>query len=279
MGDVKNLVLIQARVGSSRLPGKVLKDICGKTDLQRVIERVRRSKKSDEAMVVTSIEKENLPIVRLCAELGVRLFAGSQEDVLDRYYQAAKLIRPDHVIRVTADCPMFDWRYLDQAIDAMKKDTDYLWMGEDAFPDGLDFEIIGFHALKKAWAEARLASEREHVTLYIKKHPERFRLQIFDFPIKGIGHYRWTLDEPRDYEFIQAVYSHFMDMGKEFFVTEDIVGYLGERPEIVSINSEIKRNEGLEKSMKHDRILAERQESEAMWDGCDKHQKGSGNIQ
>ena len=135
---LKYLVLIQARVGSSRLPNKVLKDICGKPDLQWVVERVIRSKKIDEVMVITSIEKENLPLIQLCTQLGIRVFVGSEDDVLDRYYQAAKLIKPEYVIRVTADCPLFDWNYLDMAIEQLDEDTDYMGQFGDTFPDGLD---------------------------------------------------------------------------------------------------------------------------------------------
>lgn len=254
---MKNLVLIQARMGSSRLPNKVLKDICGKPDLQWVIERVQRSKRVDEVMVVTSIEKENLPLIRLCTDLGIRVFAGSENDVLDRYYQAAKLIQPEYVVRITADCPLFDWRYLDQAIRQIDVDTDYIWLGEDGYPDGLDLEIMRFEVLKRSWCEARLLSEREHVTMYIKNHPETFKIKTFDFPIKNIGHYRWTLDENRDYEMITMIYRYFIKIGKEDFVTEDVLEFLKSHPEIESINSGIERNEGLAKSIANDRVVAE----------------------
>ncbi len=252
---MQNLVLIQARMGSSRLPNKVLKDICGKPDLQWVIERVRRSKKADEVMVITSIEKENLPLIRLCTELGVRVFVGSENDVLDRYYQAAKLIRPHKIVRITADCPMFDWRYLDNALEVFEEDTDYLWMGENAFPDGLDLEIFRLESLEKAWNEAKLQSEREHVTLYYRNNPDRFKIQIYDFPIKGTGHYRWTLDEDKDYEMISRVYEHFISVGKPDFVTEDIIKYLGDNPDVEKINSMFERNEGLAKSIREDRVI------------------------
>lgn len=254
---MKNLVLIQARMGSSRLPNKVLKDLCGKPDLQWVVKRAQKSKHVDEVMVVTSIERENLPLIRLCTDLGVRVFTGSEEDVLDRYYQAAKLLGPENVIRITADCPLFDWRYLDQSLEVFQTDADYLWMGEDTFPDGLDLEIVRFNALKKAWKEARLQSEREHVTLYIRNHPEIFQIQTFDFPIKGISHYRWTLDEGRDFEMIDAVYRYFTGIGKDDFVTEDVLEFLKTHPEIEALNSGISRNEGLVKSIANDRIMAE----------------------
>ena len=174
---MKYIVMIQARCGSSRLPSKVLKDLSGKPELQWVVERVQKSKRIDEVMVLTSIEKNNLPLVRLCTEMGIRTFIGSEEDVLDRYYQAAKLLQPEYVIRVTADCPLFDWRYLDLAVEQMNPDTDYMAELTESFPDGLDIEILKFSALKKAWKEARFSSEREHVTLYIRNHPELFAIQ------------------------------------------------------------------------------------------------------
>ena len=257
---MKYLVLIQARCGSTRLPNKVLSDIGGKPDIQRVIERVRMSRLIDEAVLVTSIERENIPLVNLCSGLGIRVFAGSEDDVLDRYYQAAKLLKPEYVIRITGDCPLFDWRYLDLAIEGMSRDTDYLWMGENTFPDGLDFEVFSFEALKKSCQEARLQSEREHVTVYIRNHPEAFNIEVYDFPIKGIGHYRWTLDEERDYEMIRAVYDHFIGMNKDYFVTEDIIGFLNEHPEIEALNSGIGRNEGLAKSLMNDKLAEERDE-------------------
>ncbi|MCI9532189.1 MAG: spore coat protein [Lachnospiraceae bacterium] len=252
---MKYIAMIQARCGSTRLPDKVLKDLAGKTDLQWVIERVRRSKALDEAMVVTSIEKDNLPLIRLCAELNVRVFAGSEEDVLDRYYQAAKLLKPDYVVRITADCPLFDWRYLDMAAKQMEAGTDYMAGITESFPDGEDIEIITYDALKQSWEKAAMASEREHVTMYIKNHPGQFRLQNLECPIPGLGMKRWTLDEEEDYQFISAVYQHFTSQGREDFVTEDILAFLKEHPELEGLNVKYQRNEGLLNSIQNDRIV------------------------
>lgn len=252
---MKYIAMIQARCGSSRLPNKVLKDIAGKSDLQWVIERVKRSKYINEVMVVTSIEKNNLPLICLCAEMNIRVFAGSENDVLDRYYQAAKLLNPEYVVRITADCPLFDWRYLDMGIEQLGNETDYMSEVTESFPDGLDIEIISFSALKKVWKEAYLSSEREHVTLYIKNHPEQFRIQNLECPIAGIGEKRWTLDQDEDYELIGRIYDHFITEGKEDFVTEDILEYLDLNPYLENINKEIMRNEGLAKSLKNDRII------------------------
>lgn len=252
---MKYLVLIQARCGSSRLPGKIMKQFSGKTDLQWVIERVQRSRLIEEAMVITSIEKEDLQVVKLCAELSVRVFVGSEQDVLDRYYQAAKLLNPEYVIRVTADCPLFDWRYLDMAIEQFEHDSDYMGDLEESFPDGEDIEIIKFSALKKSWKEAALASEREHVTLYIRKHPELFKIQQLNCPIPGVGDKRWTLDEEGDYKLISAIYDYFISRQKEDFVTEDILAFLASNKELEQLNSKYIRNEGALKSMANDKIV------------------------
>lgn len=249
------LVLIQARCGSSRLPNKVMTKIAGKTDLEWVLERVKRSKKIDEVMVITSIEKNNLPLIKLCAELNTRVFVGSEDDVLDRYYQAARLLQPKYVIRITADCPLFDWNYLDLAIEQLEADTDYMSELTESFPDGLDIEIMKFSVLKEAWQKARLASEREHVTLYIRNHADKYKLQNLESPILGIGDKRWTLDEPVDLELIEKIYEYFINQGKEDFVTEDILKFLEANPELNDINSMIARNEGLQKSLNDDHIV------------------------
>ena len=252
---MKYLAMIQARCGSTRLPNKVMMDLYGKPTLQRVVERLRKSRHVDEVMVVTSIEKGNLPLIKLCTELGVRVFAGAEEDVLDRDYQAAKLLKPEYVIRITADCPLFDWRYLDMAVEQMEEDTDYLAEMTESFPDGEDIEIIKYSVLQKSWKEAKLVSEREHVTLYIKNHPEQFQIQNLECPIREIGDKRWTLDEEDDYEFIRAVYRHFISQNKEDFVTEDILEFLAECPELEQLNAKYTRNEGLLKSLANDRVI------------------------
>lgn len=246
--------LIQARCGSSRLPGKILMDLCGKPVLQRVIERVQRSRYVDEVIVVTSVDKMNLPVLRLCADMGIRTFVGSEDDVLDRYYQMAKLIQPEYVIRITADCPCLDYTLLDRALEKMDQTTDYLFDFGETMPDGLDFEVIKFTALKTAWENAELTSEREHVTQYIRKHPELFRIQDVPCPIEGIGHLRWTLDEKEDFILIQQIYEHFIKAGKEDFQMEDVLEFLQEHPALSEINQKYARNEGLAKSLREDKI-------------------------
>ena len=253
---MKFLVIIQARCGSSRLPSKVLKDLCGKTVLEHVIERVQRSAYIDEVMVATTINQEDIPIVRLVSGICMRIFAGSSLDVLDRYYQAAKLIQPEYIIRITADCPVFDAEILDDAIQKLKPETDYMAALSETLPDGLDLEIIKFTALEKAWREANHSYEREHVTQYIIRHPELFKQQDFVSPVGDFGNYRWTVDEPEDFQVVTKIYHHFLtEESKEDFHYQDILKYLKENPQIVQINRKYKRNEGLEKSIREDRMI------------------------
>ncbi len=254
---MKYLVMIQARCGSTRLPNKVLKDLCGKPALQRMIERVQRSALADEVMVVTSINRENLPILALCASIGVRAGVGSENDVLDRYYQTAKLLKPEYVIRLTADCPCFDAALLDEAIREMRPETDYMGMTSESFADGLDLEIMKFSALEKAWKEADHSFEREHVTQYIIRHPELFRLQNFESPIGDFGDQRWTVDEPEDFELVKKIYEHFeLELKRDDFGYREILDFLREHPEITALNRMYTRNEGLAKSIREDRIVA-----------------------
>lgn len=253
---MKYLAIIQARCGSTRLPNKVLKDLCGKPVLQRMIERVKLSKMIDEVMVVTSIEKDNLPILRLCADLDVRVGIGSEEDVLDRFYQTAKLLKPEYVIRLTADCPCFDAELLDVAIQGMDQSKDYCGMTSESFADGLDLEIMKFSALEKAWREARHSFEREHVTQYMIRHPEIFEQMDFKSPIGYFGNHRWTVDEPEDFELVSKIYGHFVEeCHREDFGYKDILAFLDKNPEIMAINQKYTRNEGLEKSIREDRIV------------------------
>ena len=249
---MKFLAAIQARFGSSRLPGKILMDLAGKPVLQRVVERVSKSKYVDEVMVLTSISKQDIKTAFLVSSLGYRVFAGSEDDVLDRYYQAARLLSPEYIIRITADCPVFDAQILDLAIEQLKPESDYMADLHDTLANGLDLEIVRFSALKNAWKNANLASEREHVTMYIKNNQDQFILQDFTCPLPGIGHHRWTLDEQADYELLSKIYGHFKDTD---FHAQDILAFLSDNPDISQLNAHIMRNEGLAKSLKNDHII------------------------
>lgn len=252
---MRYLAIIQARCGSTRFPNKVLQDICGASAIERMLRRVSRSKRLDEIMVATTINHEDIEIIKTVSNLGFRTFVGSSNDVLDRYYQAAKLIKPDYVVRLTADCPLLDWRIIDKAISSMKPESDDLYMLTETYPDGEDVEIIRFEALERAWKEAKMASEREHVTIYIKNHPEKFNLQDFVYEGISMKEERWTLDEIEDLILIRKVYEHFMP--NDDFSFNDIYKYLHENPEgkvAWKINRKYSRNEGLAKSLREDYI-------------------------
>lgn len=251
----KNIAIIQARMGSTRLPGKVLKDISGKSQLEWVIDRVSQSKRIDKVIVATTTNSEDDPIRALGREMCFEVYSGSSKDVLDRYYQVALLERSEYITRVTADCPCFDPELLDEAILQLDPKSDYLGMISKTFPDGLDIEIIRFNALERSWHEAHLQSEREHVTQYIIKHPDSFVLQDFVSNIGDHGKERWTVDEPEDFELVSLIFEHFLNMGIQNFGYHDILDFLDKNPDLRSINSRYERDEGLLESLKKDKVV------------------------
>lgn len=247
---MKYLAIIQARCGSSRLPGKVLKDICGKPAIERMLTRISKSRLVDEFLVATTILHEDIPIVNTVSNLGYRVFVGSSDDVLDRYYQAARLLKPEYIIRLTADCPLLDWRVIDHAIESMECDADDLYMLTETFPDGQDVEILRYSVLEEAWEKANLASEREHVTLYVKNHPEIYKLQDFLCPLGNLKQERWTLDEAEDLALIQKVYEYFLP--NDDFTMEEIYNFLKDNKDVWNLNRKYIRNEGLQISLRND---------------------------
>jgi len=252
---MKILGIIQARTSSTRLPRKVLLDLEGKTVLEHVVNRVRSAKLINKVMVATTIKKEDLKIVKICADVGVEVYRGSEQDVLDRYYQAVRLLNPEHVARITADCPLIDPKMIDKVIRLhLKEKADYTSNTlRETFPDGEDVEVFKFEALKKTWKNAKLSSEREHVTAYIKKNPELFNLNNLEYH-RNLSDKRWTLDNPEDYEFIKIIYKNLYGKNNLFGMTE-ILRFLDKNPHIEQINQHIKRNEGYSKSIKNDRVL------------------------
>jgi spore coat polysaccharide biosynthesis protein SpsF (cytidylyltransferase family) len=248
---IKNLCIVQARVGSTRLPGKVLMNLGGKTVLERVLERAAASRYLSEVAVATGIGAENLPIVKLCAAKKIRVFCGSENDVLDRFYQLAKLVKPKNIVRITADCPLLDPRVIDLVVNAhCCSGADYTTNAvPPTFPDGEDVEVFTFSALKRAWDKAALMSEREHVTPYIRNHPHSFKMRSVRNSADLSGK-RWTLDNPEDLKFISAVYRAFK--GRGIFGMQDVLRLLSQRPELEKVNGAIGRNEGYRKSLRED---------------------------
>jgi spore coat polysaccharide biosynthesis protein SpsF len=246
--------IIQARMGSSRLPGKVLMDIAGKPLLWHVINRIKRCATIHQIIVATSTHEEDRAILTLAQQSGVKSFAGSEEDVLDRFYRAATEFNADPIVRITADCPVIDPQIVDEAVQRFLSGHYDVYGLSGEFPDGLDVTVFSYAALKDAWNNARLPSEREHVGPYILNHPEKFRQGTFK-KFHNLGHMRWTVDEPRDLQFIREIYNRLYTE-KEVFLTEDILKLLKKEPDLMNINTDIIRNEGYLKSLQKDKVIS-----------------------
>jgi spore coat polysaccharide biosynthesis protein SpsF len=247
--------IIQARTGSRRLPAKVLADIVGKPLLAHLINRVKAAKLVESIVIATTTNEEDRVICKMAEENAVACFAGSEEDVLDRYYQAATKFNTDPIVRITADCPLIDPYIIDVVVQRyLKGDCDYAANTiKHTYPDGLDVEVFGYKALMKAWKEARWASEREHVTVYIKNNADKFRLANVQNSA-DLSHFRWTVDEAKDLKFAREVYKRLYREGQVFYM-EDIVELLRKYPALEQINQGIHRNEGYLKSIREDRIV------------------------
>ena len=253
----KVLAIIQARTGSTRFPGKVLKMIEGKTVLEHVIARVQASKLVNATIVATTVNIEDLAIVKLSDELQVSVYCGSEDDVLDRFYQAAKPLLPTIIVRITADCPLIDPSIIDQTIDLfLQSSVDYVSSQlEERLPDGEDVEVFSFTALFRAWREARLTSEREHVTPYIRNNPASFK--VLGLPVEANhSQQRWTLDNREDYDFIKIIYARLYS-NNHFFGMKEILALLSKEPGLADINKHIGRNEGYVKSLREDKLIDE----------------------
>jgi spore coat polysaccharide biosynthesis protein SpsF len=244
--------IVQARMGSTRLPGKVMKPLCGKPILWHIITRISYSKQIEKIIIATTDKEEDKVIVKLAEEMGVAFYRGSSDDVLDRYYQAARKFNVDPVVRITADCPLIDPEIMDNIIDYyLKGDYDYVSNGlKPTLPDGLDTEVFSFKSLEKVWAEAKKPSEREHVTSYIYNHPELLKIHNYENDVDLSG-MRWVVDEEADYQFISEVYKNLYKDGKIFYV-KDIIRLLEEMPELLKLNKGISRNEGYQISLLKD---------------------------
>lgn len=242
------VAIIQARMSSVRLPGKVLLPLAGKPVLEHVVTRLKECKTLNNIVIATSLSNNDDVISSWCEASQIHCFRGSLKDVLDRYYKAATEVKADVVVRVTADCPLIDPKIVDEIVtNFVMDDFDGFSLGGE-FPDGLDCQVFKISALEKAWKEATLPSDREHVGTYIEKtHPELFKLGYLK-KFQGLSHHRWTLDEPRDYLFLQSIFDTLYDKQK-IFHTNDILELLDRQPQLMKINAGIIRNEGYLKSL------------------------------
>jgi len=243
------VAIMQARLGSSRLPEKTLKILFDKPLLEHIIERVRAATRVRDIVVATSIQSLDDPIAALAQRVGVRAFRGSEDNVLERFYGAAFQNGADIIVRITADDPFKDPEVIDQAITLLlEKGCDYCSNTlQPTFPEGIDVEVFRFSALERAFKEARLPSETEHVTPYIWKHPELFALHNFGHG-QDLSHMRWTIDYENDFLFAREVYRRLYP-AKRIFLMRDILNLLAREPAIGRINGGVARNEGYQKSL------------------------------
>jgi spore coat polysaccharide biosynthesis protein SpsF len=251
------VAIIQARMGSTRLPGKMLLPIIdNKGALELMLERVRRTRQLEKIVVATTTSPNDDRIADLCKRLGYDCFRGSEVDVLARYYRTALAFgSPEVIVRLTGDCPLHDPDIIDIVVkEYLKGNCDYVSNASKCtFPDGLDVEVFSFSALEKAQREASLKSEREHVTSYMWEHPAIFKITNVEYK-KDLSDKRWTLDEKEDYEFIKCIYKNLYKR-KPTFGMDDILKLLAKHPELEEINRHISRNEGYQKSLKEDEIV------------------------
>lgn len=251
--ELKTILVTQARSGSTRLPGKILKEVGEKSLLQIHLERLSKCLKVSQIIVATTDKEEDLIIHDNVIEWGFNSERGSESDVLDRFYQAVKDKNPDWIVRVTSDCPLLDPALVDQVITfVQEKNKDYGSNGFiEHFPDGQDVEVFKFSALERAWKNAKMQSEREHVTPYIRNNSDYFGADIFtaiNYPCESdFSKIRMTVDEPRDFDLIELIINK-LGMDKTWL---EYTNYIIEN-NLTKMNNQIIRNEGLLKSLKED---------------------------
>lgn len=235
-------------MGSTRLPGKVLAEIAGRPMLWHVVKRVRRATLVDEVVVATSTSASDDPLADWCSQNLIPVSRGSENDVLDRFYQAARAHGATTVVRITADCPLLDPQVIDKVIRRFQQ-GDVAYAANClryTYPDGLDTEVFSFTALEAAWREATKPSEREHVTPYLRSGRSLIANVENDTDLSSLN-LRWTVDEPADLEFVRGVYAALAH--KDFFVMSDVLAVTAAHPELNSLNAGIAANEGYYKSL------------------------------
>ena len=239
-------------MNSSRLPGKVLMPLANKPALLHIKERLGYCKLVNKIVVATSSEKNDDPISKFCEFNNIHCYRGNLDDVLDRYYQSAKIYNADAILRITGDCPVIDPIIVDAVITGyLSGNYDYYGLGGE-FPDGLDCTVFSFSAIQEAWNNSSLKSEREHVCPYIEKNPNLFKtggLHLFN----GLEKHRWTLDEPEDYKFLNEIFEELYVPDAPFYA-HDILQFLETRPELLKINEGIIRNAGYNKSLEEEKL-------------------------
>ena len=249
---MRPVAIVQARMGSTRLPGKVLLPLGDKPILVRVVERLRFVDELADVVVATGDSADNDPIRSLCDAEGITCFSGSEHDVLDRYYQAALRYGADPVLRISSDCPLVDPAIVRRALETYEsKRDDIVYLGFDkSFPEGLDVEVFAFAALEKAWRDATLRSDREHVTPFIWRQPELFPLDVLRNGTT-VSTEHWSVDRAHDYEMVGAIYEALYRPGAPFSM-DQILTFLESHPEVRQLTAGSVRQEGYLKSIRED---------------------------
>ena len=244
MSVPKILTVVQARMGSSRLPGKVLLPLAGQPLLVRMVERVQRARRAGTVVVATTTELPDDAVAACCAAHGIACFRGSALDLLDRHYQAARHYGADVVLKIPSDCPLIDPAVIDEVVgfylDFAERYDFVSNLHPATFPDGNDVEVMPFAALENAWREAGRPLEREHTTPYFWENPDRFAIGnvTWDASQNFSMSHRWTIDYPEDYAFISAVYDALYHQNPAFGLN-DILQLTTERPDIARLNAHL----------------------------------------
>jgi spore coat polysaccharide biosynthesis protein SpsF (cytidylyltransferase family) len=247
----KVTVMIQTRTGSMRLPKKSLALIEKKPMIWHVVNRVKKIKNVEQIALITTRKKIDKILLEIAKKYGIMGYAGDVNDLLNRHYQCAIKIDADPIIRITSDCPLIDPKIVEKVLK-FYLDNDYDYVSniiEPSFPDGLDVEVFSLNALKKAVKNAKLSSEREHMSPYFTKNPNKFKLYNIKNK-KNLSHMRWTVDQKQDLTFVRKIYAKMKP--KTIFSMKEILKIISEDPELQNINKGIKRNEGYTKSLKND---------------------------
>jgi len=237
---VNVVAIVQARMGSTRLPGKVLQDLAGQSMLARVVRRVERASHVDQVVVATSTSPADEAIVAECARLGIATFGGAEQDVLDRYYRAANHWRAGVIVRITADCPLIEPQLVDEVVAAfLDARPDYASNTlARSYPRGLDTEVMAMAALARAWAEAAEPYQRIHVTPYFYQNPELFTL----LSVRQAGddsQQRWTVDTAEDLAFVRQIYERLGSSGE--FHWQEVLDLLDREPGLMALNRDVQQ--------------------------------------
>ena len=244
-------IIVQARMASTRLPGKMLLEINGKPLIDYVFSQLEHVQKQNIVILATTKNPVDDTLAAYAKVKGITCFRGSENNVLERFYQAATQQNLQHVIRITGDCPFIDPEVCNRIIDFYFREQVDLAGTGDSFADGVDFEILSFKTLDKIYCNAKLQSEKEHVTLYAYNNPEEFKIAILENETND-SQYRFTLDEPDDLKVIEQIIKAFSKNGVIKFTTKEIKNFLDQHPEVFQLNTHIIRNDGLLKSLRND---------------------------